>query len=141
MDNQRYIGYLNAAVSNGCEPRYTVDQLLGLQPPPTFNDPHDQSNGNERIGACLNMGRGRRFVCTTGGRLAPAPAVDTMSRERQGKGSAIAILHECSVPIVLNVTNEERGEYKIVGDAYVAGIMHGEAVDWIEEHAQVFIII
>jgi hypothetical protein len=53
-------------------------------------------------------------------------------------GNCIAILHGSSVPWVLR--KEEEGSHAVVGQCYVDGIMHGEAVTWQEDDADIFVL-
>lgn len=80
----------------------------------------------------------RTFVITKGGLLGLAP-------KRARAGDAVAVLTGAKVPFVLRATGASQTrleidvglriirEYRVVGDAYVHGIMRGEAVrdvDW-----------
>lgn len=51
------------------------------------------------------------------------------------------ILHGCSVPVVLELVNKELDQYKMVGDCYVEGIMHGQIVEWDGKDVHRFILV
>lgn len=50
------------------------------------------------------------------------------------KGDLIAIIHGCSIPLVLSKA-EDGTTYKVRGDCFLQGCMNGEAVTWEEEEA------
>lgn len=62
---------------------------------------------------------GRMFIATRDGRISFVPK---NSRE----GDVIAVLAGGRVPIVLRPENDH---YTVIGDAYIHGIMDGEAVE------------
>ncbi|KAH9875424.1 hypothetical protein J1614_004916 [Plenodomus biglobosus] len=128
--------FLSVVAANGAD--HVVDSSTTF-PWKEFNEmvDHDQA-----LALCLSVGRGRRFMRTKGaraseeGRVGLAPVFGTKA------GSLIVVLHGCSVPIVLDCVNEDLGEYKVVGDCYVEGVMLGEAVEgWDVEEAQTFTLI
>lgn len=63
--------------------------------------------------------RGRSFIATKEGYIGLAPGT-TMA------GDIVCVLLGCSTPLVLRPTG--KGQYKIVGDCYVHGLMYNEAV-------------
>jgi hypothetical protein len=132
------IGFLNVASYNGVEPRETAEQVLRLNGPAFWDQVTDY---NAPLSIALSMGRGRRFMKTAEGRLGLAPFIGTRARTEEGAGSPIAVIHGCSVPIVLECVSEERGEYRIVGDCYLLGGMCGELVQWEEPDAKTFILV
>lgn len=67
------------------------------------------------------MVAGRRFAVTRQGRLAWCPM-------KSLPGDSIAILNGATVPFVLR-RDGEGGRYSVVGDAFVQGVMDGEAFD------------
>lgn len=67
--------------------------------------------------------RGRKFVVTEHGRMGLVP-------RHAREGDVVAILTGASVPIILRPAENF---FTVVGDAYVHGIMDGEAVEDIEE--------
>ncbi|CBX93522.1 hypothetical protein LEMA_P044230.1 [Plenodomus lingam JN3] len=128
--------FLSVVAANGAE---WVEDTETTFPWKEYNDLVDC---DQALGLCLSVGRGRRFMRTKGGkageegRLGLAPAFGTKV------GSLIVVLHGCSVPIVLECADEELGEYKVVGDCYVEGVMLGEAVEgWRVEEAQTFVLV
>lgn len=62
----------------------------------------------------------KRFCRTEDGRLARVP-------ENAAPGDSICILHGAEVPYVLRL--QEDGTFTVIGECYVHGIMHGEALD------------
>ncbi|KAE9378889.1 hypothetical protein N431DRAFT_433910 [Stipitochalara longipes BDJ] len=54
-------------------------------------------------------------------------------------GDCIAVLHGSTVPWVLR--QEDDGCYTVVGQCFVDGVMHGEAVTWKEDDADVFVLV
>jgi len=53
-------------------------------------------------------------------------------------GDIITVLHGSSVPAVLRPQGDV---YNLVGVCYVDGIMYGEAVDWEEDEADIFVLV
>ncbi len=66
---------------------------------------------------------GRRFMVTQAGRMGLIP-------KHAKEGDVVAILIGCRVPIILRSV---AGYYSVIGDAYVQGMMDGEAKDEIKE--------
>ena len=77
----------------------------------------------------------RRLVTTTGGRLGWAPCAQDISPgdgvEAQS-GDAFAIFPGCSTPILLRPT-EDVSVYRVIGEAYVHGLMDGEIMTLLEK--------
>ncbi|KAJ4406180.1 hypothetical protein N0V82_010181 [Gnomoniopsis sp. IMI 355080] len=72
-------------------------------------------------------GSGRKFFVTTKGHIGLGPA-------KMSTTDVIVILYGGNTPYVLRpVPNTER--YTLVGDCYIDGLMHGEAVDTVPESA------
>ncbi|CAO2656816.1 Nn.00g056190.m01.CDS01 [Neocucurbitaria sp. VM-36] len=139
------IDFLNTVSSNGMKPRESATQLLGLAPgvfPDEWKHLHKHADS---LGICLSMGRGRRFMRTEKGRAGLAPFIGSKARDGNKRGSVIVILHGCSVPIVLekvdDSADDEGGEWKVIGDCYIEGVMHGEAVDWEEGSTTTFVLV
>jgi hypothetical protein len=83
---------------------------------------------------------------TEKGRLGLAPFIGSRATSERRRGSAIAVLHGCIVPIVLERDDGEEeevdgGEWSVVGNCYVEGVMHGDAVSWEEEDARTFVLV
>jgi len=76
---------------------------------------------------------------TEGGRLSLVPLVASRARRQLTRGSFTVILHGCTVPLILECEDEERREYRVVGQAYMKDMMHGEAVTWDEGEMDEFI--
>jgi hypothetical protein len=131
------IRFLNKVTANGGDPERSAEDLLV---PATLqnevNTFRNMSHANEGLGLALAMGRGRRFVRTEKGRLGLVPAIGTQARCGETKGSAIFVLHGCIVPVVLEIVDQDRGRWKLVGDCYVEGVMRGEAVNWDENDTE-----
>jgi hypothetical protein len=125
------VDFLNIASYNGEQPWLTAKQVLGEEG--RFEELSPEF--------CAKMGIGRSVMGTHQGRTGLAPAIGTKLQSGEVKGSVIAILHGCIVPVMLNVLNEERNEYQLVGDCYVEGIMHGEAVTWEESEADILVLV
>lgn len=136
------IDFLNVAASNGGKPAETAREILGHEVSPLMKEIKGWSSSNTGLAGCLTAGRGRKFVRTQKGRLGLAPYIGTkaMSENEGVEGSAIVVLHGCSVPLVLQRIGEEN-EYSLVGDCYIGEIMKGEAVFWEEGNAETFILV
>ena len=68
------------------------------------------------------MQAGRRLITTTKGYIGLAPS-------GVKRGDKVCVLLGCHVPMILRAVH---GHYQVIGDAYVHGMMHGEAVDGLE---------
>jgi len=55
------------------------------------------------------------------------------------EGDRIAILHGCSLPVVLRACVGD--EVQLIGPCFVDGLMHGDGVTWAEDDAHIFRII
>lgn len=139
------INFLNTVSNNGNTPREPAEQLFGLAPGAFGDEAKHLNNHNESLGICLAMGRGRRFMMTEKGRAGLAPLIGSRAREGDKSGSAIVVLHGCIVPIVLQQidekADEQGGEWKVINDCYVEGVMFEEAVKWEEEDARTFVLV
>jgi hypothetical protein len=135
------IRFLNVVAANGGVPRNTAEQILGLAIQQRGETSSFAAEYAGELGLCLAMGRGRRFVKTEKGSLSLVPAVGSQARLEENRGSAIVILHGCLVPLVLERVDEAKGEWKLVGDCYVEGTMHGEAVEWEEFDTETFVLV
>ena len=66
---------------------------------------------------------GRRFYATRSGRFGLGPRI-------LKKGDICSVLFGSEIPFILQPTGE-KSSYKLLGEAYVEGVMHGEIVrDW-----------
>jgi hypothetical protein len=94
-------------------------QLVGSEGPSPFPPPGlgeaVASNGEAAATRC----RDRRLACTTSGKLALIPLVAE-------PGDVCCVVQGLDVPVVLRLTSQ--GSYKLVGDAYVNGVMEGELI-------------
>ncbi|KAI5867869.1 HET-domain-containing protein [Durotheca rogersii] len=78
---------------------------------------------------------GRRFFVTKNGRMGLGPP-EILPRDR------VAILMGCQVPLVLREVGDDADSMVVVGEAYVSGLMNGEAVaDMLEKESGTRIII
>ncbi|KAH8659225.1 heterokaryon incompatibility protein-domain-containing protein [Tricladium varicosporioides] len=81
--------------------------------------------------SCNNRtSQGRRFITTMNGYMGWAP--DNMFDSDQNQvqpGDKIAILFGCSTPIVVRSQN---GYFQVLGEAYIHGLMDGEALAFLE---------
>ena len=78
---------------------------------------------------------GRRLMTTNEGHLGLA------SRATQ-QGDLVCILFGCDVPAILRL--DESGTYSWIGEAYMHGIMEGQAMDWLDAERYVekeFVIV
>lgn len=83
-------------------------------PPPSLDD---RATHDMRL--CVLALVGRRLMTTLTGYIGLVP-------EAAQPGDVVAILHGCNFPVILR----SRGEtYAMIGEAYVDGIMEGEAMD------------
>ncbi|OCK76675.1 hypothetical protein K432DRAFT_359936 [Lepidopterella palustris CBS 459.81] len=92
------------------------ETLAGLAPAP----PHGKSNGSLYAAALRHMAFFRRFFYTRGEYMGLAPP----SAE---PGDSIFLIAGARVPFVMRKVEE--GDWKIVGECYVHGIMGGERVE------------
>jgi hypothetical protein len=134
------VRFFSTVTANGGVPDRSAEDLLSTSQQGE-NSFRNTSGWREGLGIALAMGRGRRFVRTEKGRLGLAPAVGSQARSGQKKGSAIVVLHGCTVPVVLDNVDETTGDWKLLGDCYVEGVMCGEAVDWDEEFTETFVLV
>jgi hypothetical protein len=134
------VRFLSIVAANGAVPERSAQDLL-TTPGRGENIFRDMSGWRNELGLALAMGRGRRFVRTEQGRLGLAPAVGSRARSGQEAGSAIVVLHGCIVPVLLENTNMNKGEWRLLGDCYIEGVMHGEAIDWDEVDTETFVVV
>jgi hypothetical protein len=72
----------------------------------------------------------RRFMLTKNGYMGWVPDnVHGSGHDQTLKGDLIAILFGCSTPIVIRPHGEH---FQVIGEAYVQGVMDGEAVDFLK---------
>jgi hypothetical protein len=72
---------------------------------------------------CINVLRsGKGLITTSKGYIGLAPS----STER---GDKVCVLLGCKVPLILRPIDDY---FQVIGDAYIHGIMHGEAVEGVE---------
>lgn len=145
-DHVDVIQFLNVVSCNGVTPRETAEQILDLAPSALSAEHVHLAAHKESLGSCLVMGRGRRFTRTEEGRAGLVPWIGSRAKAGDEKGSAIVVLHGCIVPMVLQRVDggEDEagpGEWKVVGDCYVEGVMFGEEVTWDEDAARTFVLV
>ncbi|KAK2012064.1 heterokaryon incompatibility protein [Colletotrichum eremochloae] len=133
------VSFLSTIAANGNAPAETPEVVLGLKPREFANELANMNGQNSSLASCLAMARGRKFATTEKGRIGMVPWIGSKENKRDQKGSMIVVLHGCCVPIVLDPNGEN--EYKVVGECYVEGVMHGEAVYWEEREAETFILV
>jgi hypothetical protein len=134
------VNFLRTVTANGGVPDRSAEDLLTTSQEGE-NSFRDMSGWRNGLGLALAMGRGRRVVRTKKGRLGLAPAVGSQARSGQNEGSAIVVLHGCSVPVVLENIDETSREWRLLGDCYVEGVMLGEAVEWEVECTETFVLV
>ena len=113
---------------NGIKSWDTAEAVLSSGPRFGIRKDYNHHSANDGLAIRLQVGRGRRFAVTESGQLCLVPFVDSLTKSETRRGSAIVILHGCIVPLIMNCVYEECREYWVVGEAYIKGIMHGEAV-------------
>lgn len=130
------VDFLNKVAWNGVCPKEIFDYKTAEE---LLQAPANSVN----LGLALAMARGRRFMRSQKGRTGLVPKMGTTWMSLgAGKGSVIAVLHGCSVPVVLERQEGDRKNvFKLVGDCYVEGIMHGETVIWNKDEAEEFVLI
>ena len=71
------------------------------------------------------VGLNRKLITTEGGYVG-------LALETVEQGDAMAVLLGCSMPIVLRKVEGEDGDvrWRVIGECYVHGFMHGEAMEW-----------
>lgn len=136
------VGFLNGLAHNGREikPFNSAEAILSPQTRYTTTELNSFSS-NDSLAMLLAMGRGRRFAMTKKGTLYLVPFLRSEDKSKTVGGCPIVVLHGCIVPLVLDCVDENRQEYRVVGEAYAEGIMHGEAVKWEESEADEFILV
>jgi hypothetical protein len=134
------VRFFSTVAANGGAPDRSAEDLLSTSKEGE-NAFRNTSGWREGLGIALAMGRGRRFVRTEKGRLGLAPAVGSEPRSGQKEGSVIVVLHGCTVPVVLESVYETGGDWRLLGDCYVEGVMLGEAVNWDKECAETFVLV
>jgi hypothetical protein len=134
------VRFFSTVTANGGVPDRSAEDLLSTSQEGK-NSVRNTSGWREGLGIALAMGRGRRFVRTEKGRLGLAPAVGSQARSGQKNGSAIVVLHGCTVPVVLENVDETAGDWKLLGDCYIEDVMRGQAVDWDEECTETFVLV
>lgn len=152
-DRTQLVSFLNAVSWNGVEPDKTAEEILqrrplqlAARPPEDWPLPVE----SQALDLCLDMARHRRFMRSARGRLGLVPKLGTILPSTEGEGPVIAVVRGCRVPLVLQAVPSAPGHssppsdatdrcgahrtYKVVGDCYVEGIMHGEAAgaEWLD---------
>lgn len=137
------VHFLTVVSHNGNPPKQTAEDVLGLVSKPSVSQLVDKEvvGYNEALSSSLSIGRGRRFITTRQGRIGVVPFIGSQGQSDENSASAIVALHGCCVPIVLNCVDEAQNTWQVVGDCYVEGVMHGEAVTWAVEGADTFILV
>lgn len=140
-----FVHYLNMLKCNGnkIQPFESAAAVLNPEPRDTTAQRNKTltSTSTKMLGLIVAMGRGRRFAMMEKGRLGLVPLFGSQAASETQKGSPIAILHGCIVPLVLDCVDEFRKEYRVVGEAFTEGVMHGEAATWDESEADEFILV
>lgn len=135
------VNFFANVLFNGQVPPISAEDIFDPSPN-SLHEFHTKSLLHSR----LIMGRGRRFARTEKGRLGLVPAIDSKGREEGKRGTAIVVLHGCTVSILLERVDgkdeeEEGGEWRVIGGCYIEGIMFGESVDWEPEDARGFTLV
>ncbi|KAK1978631.1 heterokaryon incompatibility protein [Colletotrichum cereale] len=133
------VSFLSIVAANGNTPAESPEVVLGMKPREFANELANMNGYNSSLAPCLAMARGRKFVTTEKGRIGMVPWIGSKEKSKEQKGSMIVVLHGCCVPIMLDLIGGN--EYKVVGECYIEGVMHGEAVDWEEGEADTFTLI
>lgn len=74
----------------------------------------------------------RSFILTESGKVGMVPWWCQ-------KGHLVAVIHGCSVPLILSKI-ENGSTYNLIGDCYLEGVMHGEAVTWTVDEADELVL-
>ncbi|KAL1603878.1 hypothetical protein SLS60_005470 [Paraconiothyrium brasiliense] len=135
------VQFLNVISANGNTPKESAEEVLGLQKKEWSTGLVDNLGYNESLSSRLSIGRGRRFATTLRGRMGLVPFIGSRAQSAEEEGSVIAVLHGCIVPVVLERVGEKMDEWAVIGDCYIEGCMHGEAVDWMEDEADTFVLV
>lgn len=110
-------------------------RLMGRPLDDYFSDqiPYDRASEYDytEVYSCFDRTcKGRRFMTTTNGYLGWAPDNITGDDGAQTKrGDLIAIIFGCSTPLVIR---PKEGYFQVVGEAYVQGLMNGEALEFLK---------
>ncbi|KAF1359561.1 HET-domain-containing protein [Lizonia empirigonia] len=140
-----FVHYSNMLKCNGnkIQPFESAAAVLNPEPRDTTAQLNKTltSLSNKMLGLIIGMGRGRRFAMMEKKRLGLVPLFGSQAASETQNGSPIAILHGCIVPLVLDCVDEIRKEYRVVGEAFTEGVMHGEAATWDESEADEFILV
>ncbi|KAJ4325835.1 hypothetical protein N0V94_000397 [Neodidymelliopsis sp. IMI 364377] len=139
----KLVHFLNGAAHNGNEIQSFNSATAILSPETRYSTgpPLNENGNNDGLALVLMIGRGRRIAMTENGKLALVPFIDSRAKSETGRGSPVAILYGCSVPLVLECVDEARQEYKVLGEAYVEEYMLGEAVTWTEDETEEFVLV
>ena len=92
----------------------------------------DEISITEAYCAVKKMVKERRFMLTQGGRMgwAPDDMHDETGNNQVKVGDLVAIVFGCSTPLIIRC---HLHRYQVVGEAYVEGVMDGEAVSLLQE--------
>ncbi|KAG4432561.1 hypothetical protein IFR05_011949 [Cadophora sp. M221] len=119
---------LSYALSMGIPPGYSDNDMLQLAEYASLGEDFDwdasdnrASYGHHYMSMFQNMARHRSFGFTKKGFLALVPSVCNA-------GDVVAVFAGGNVPFVLRGTGEE-GQFKVIGESFVQGIMDGEAFE------------
>lgn len=137
------IQFLNVASCNGQQPNESAEQILDSAVERTSKGEANPLNNDQNMKCCMSMGRGRKFMVTAKGKKGLAPWIGSVAGAAEA--SAIVVLHGCVVPMVLSridgFEDNQGAHWKVIGDAYVEGLMLGEGVTWAEDDADEFVLV
>lgn len=110
------------------------ERALGSYFTDTMPEDAEESTFVEIFCGIERMVKERRFMLTRNGRFGWAPDDafdDTNDYENQARaGDLIAIVFGCSTPLVIRRSGDQ---FQVVGEAYVEGMMDGDALRLIED--------
>jgi Heterokaryon incompatibility protein (HET) len=94
----------------------------------------EESKVNDYLTSVNSATRGRSFACTADGRIGLVP-------DHSQVGDLICVIRRVVTPLILRPRPYHKNIYELIGEAYIHGIMYGEALDICsDEEAREFMI-
>ena len=106
--------------------RFSLQDLQSYDAMRAISDSNDPKSGPgvifskhwDYIGSVLAATSGRRFIVTRQGRIGLGPPNTRI-------GDLVCLLFDAETPFIFRARNDT-GSFKVLGDAYLQGLMHGE---------------